>query len=412
MAANIFTGAVNNNWGTAGNWSLGSVPTTSDGHVATFDATSPDCNMNLALAPVFNLDLSAYTNNFSNTAMIPVYGTSVVLGSGFGGTDNITLQLRTTISVTINGNEWLGTITGANSANTVTIDDDWTIKNLLGAAIGFNGNKKIYVKSNCTWHNGIFGNCTIELIGTGNFGGSAQYCTCPVIINTAGTITFVESIGNIGCRAQDLTYIAGTVDSTAVRLTAYNNANYNLDGITINHFYNNCNAGSVFLNSKLTANIITISGTNEQIFAGTHGFECNILIIDSNNYDRANTIKAGLTYKVNSEINFNTNNYPLRKQYLYSSTASSSAFLVLGANCKVIADNVFIRDIDCSGGKTMKTLHSTLTRTTNITNYTTYYFEDELPAVDQVEKLVSYGDVRGTVFTGTLAQGGAMAIMT
>ena len=60
MAANIFTGAINANTNNAGNWSLLSIPTFSDGNVATWGATSPNCTVNATLS-CNAVDFTGYT---------------------------------------------------------------------------------------------------------------------------------------------------------------------------------------------------------------------------------------------------------------------------------------------------------------------------------------------------------------
>jgi len=89
MAANIFqSGGVNNNWNTTGNWSLGAVPTASDGNIATFNASSPNCTVNIA-AVCNNIDFTGYTNTITMTNGITVSGNitlgSSMLISGAGG---------------------------------------------------------------------------------------------------------------------------------------------------------------------------------------------------------------------------------------------------------------------------------------------------------------------------------------
>ena len=88
MAANTFTGLVNSNYGTAGNWSLLAVPTANDGNTATFGATSPACTVNVA-SVCNSIDFTGYTNTITMTNTITV-------GSGASGT--ITLG-TTTVNV-------------------------------------------------------------------------------------------------------------------------------------------------------------------------------------------------------------------------------------------------------------------------------------------------------------------------
>ena len=67
MAANIFDGSTDGNWGTAANWSLGAVPLIGDGNVATFDATSPNCTINSTARACNGLDMTGYLGTLSGT---------------------------------------------------------------------------------------------------------------------------------------------------------------------------------------------------------------------------------------------------------------------------------------------------------------------------------------------------------
>ncbi|MEK9135042.1 MAG: hypothetical protein AAB451_01980, partial [Patescibacteria group bacterium] len=74
MAANIFDGSTDSNWGTAANWSLNAVPTATDANVATFDATSPACTVNAPNRVCNGLDFTGYTNTITMTFQITVSG--------------------------------------------------------------------------------------------------------------------------------------------------------------------------------------------------------------------------------------------------------------------------------------------------------------------------------------------------
>ena len=71
MAANIFTGATNSLFSVATNWSLGTVPTSTDANTATFDATSPNCTVNVS-SNCQSLDFTGYTNVLTMTFILTV----------------------------------------------------------------------------------------------------------------------------------------------------------------------------------------------------------------------------------------------------------------------------------------------------------------------------------------------------
>lgn len=63
MSVNVFqSGGADNNWSTPGNWSLGAVPTATDGHVTTFGGASPVC--------VLDCDAHASALDFNGTQSI------------------------------------------------------------------------------------------------------------------------------------------------------------------------------------------------------------------------------------------------------------------------------------------------------------------------------------------------------
>src|SRR5688572_28388140 len=65
MAVNLFTGATSDSWAVATNWSLGAVPTATDGHVATLDATSPNCDLTGSNRVANALNLTGFTGTLS-----------------------------------------------------------------------------------------------------------------------------------------------------------------------------------------------------------------------------------------------------------------------------------------------------------------------------------------------------------
>ena len=436
MAANIFTGATDSNWGTATNWSTGAVPTGADGNVATFDASSPDCTVNSSNRVCHYLDMSAYANKISgDTAnrMLSVYST-VTLGASMDN-DSLSLSIRNTCTITFNTYEWKGTVIfGLGGAGiTYTLADDiamytWT---QINGSSTFTGTKNIYIRNNITCETSCFSaNCVCNLIGVNQtINASTGYgFIIPIVMNISGTLTITNTtVGTGVTHLHSFTETAGTIDDSGCRVWFSSNAAITA-GATLDtsHKWNSIIVGSsvggstsVTLNDTLNASTLQIGGSDGSTsMIGTDGFNVDNLVLNligSGYYTgRYIALKSGNTYVVNTSIVVNSNtDWKYNRMMFISTTATSSAILNLGVNCWMDVSGIQITDIDCSGGKTMKVLRASLTRTTNITNYTTWYFADELPAVADVKTGTTYGDARGTVFTGTLASGGgAMAIMT
>jgi len=121
MAINLFTGAINANTGTAGNWSLGTVPTSSDGHVATFDATSPNYTVNVALS-CNAIDWTGYTNTGTHSATITSSG-NMTFGSGMNIIGASALSMIVSATLTTNGYQWPNNFTFAGVTQTYILAD-------------------------------------------------------------------------------------------------------------------------------------------------------------------------------------------------------------------------------------------------------------------------------------------------
>ncbi len=223
-----FSAVVTNaNWGSTQNWTQGTVPTSTDTHTTTFDATSPACTVDTSNRACYILDMSAYVNTITMTFGIEVYG-SITLGSGMTMSGGGALQSytpTTAITLTSNGCYVPYLILSGVGAHTKTFADNWDVGILEGGItsttliLTLNG-FKILVRDN--WSLGatarlVAGTTTIELSGGGAtaWGGTSAVQSVwsnPIIINkSAGTLTFGAFI-TVG--SGTLTYTAGTVDAS------------------------------------------------------------------------------------------------------------------------------------------------------------------------------------------------------
>lgn len=227
MAVNKFTGATNNNWGTATNWSLGTVPTATDGHIATFDATSPNCTVNTSTRPCNHIDFTNYTNTITMSFGIAVNGDCTlgasmnVVSSGPG------IQFTFNgCNATSNGKVWpanFGSTTAASGSGgvVITLLDDWVVTGSLsfatsissvgctlnGYSLTFGGGLSLFGNGNRS----LGGNTQLIANGTGTItSGVNSYCTPPLEINTSGTITFDTRFYK---RTSLFKYTAGTTET-------------------------------------------------------------------------------------------------------------------------------------------------------------------------------------------------------
>ena len=219
MAANIFTGATNSNWNTSTNWSLGAVPTGSDGNTATFDATSPNCTVNVS-AVCNSIDFTGYTNTITMTNQIQSNG-NITLDSGMLISGSGALVCAETATLTSDGKTWPNALTLQGTSKTRTLADDWTVTglvNLAGATTNVLNGNNLYCQDSLTQANQIIsGTTTIHLIGTGTWSVSGTTSLRNnLVFNTAGTITVS---GTVTHNTGTITYVAGTIVTTGSTLT-------------------------------------------------------------------------------------------------------------------------------------------------------------------------------------------------
>jgi hypothetical protein len=244
----IFTGAVNSNWGTAGNWDTGVLPSaTLAGTDAIFNASSPNCTVNVA-GVCRNLNFTGYTNTITMTNGITVGSTSsanpghtVTLSPtmDISGTGTIQTRANGNTNLRSNGRTWPNAFGIANVAvatnPTVTLLDNWTISGNLFIAPGgapvvtFSGaftinagaNVTIQAAGNTSSINATAGSLsTIRMTGTGafSFTGVTRGFGLNLIIDAPGqTVTLgpIAGYGGIGSVAgSTFSYVAGTVVCT------------------------------------------------------------------------------------------------------------------------------------------------------------------------------------------------------
>lgn len=231
MAVNLFTGATNANWGTATNWSQGTVPTATDGHVTTFDATSPNCSQNVSGGVCNSIDFTNYTNTITMNNSISVSG-DITLGSGMTAVGSAQLVINKTGNVTSNGYVWPLRFLFGGTAQVYTLQDDFyvtgsmTLAGTTSLTINNNGTAKTLYAGDTL--NGGSGGCAgtakIVMNGTGQIATTAAIRN-DLDFNTTGTITIGTNFRYAG---GTLTYVAGTID------TITNNSTFTigLSGVT------------------------------------------------------------------------------------------------------------------------------------------------------------------------------------
>ncbi len=276
MAANIFTGATNSNWGTSTNWSLGTVPTASDGHVATFNGASPACTVNASNRVCNAIDFTGYTNTITFTFNITVSG-NVTLSATMTFSGAGTLLVSAASTLTSNGKTVNIPFTLSGNV-THTLADNWTVTGNLNVGSNttqtINGNT-LNVGSNFQVNPGatgvITGTTSFVLNGTGTvtYNASGGSFRNNLTINTAGTITFASGATFI-TGTNTLTYTAGTVVTAGATISIIGATTINLNGIVIESLVITGQATTMTLSSNLSCvNLTCVTGTLGLVLNGS-----------------------------------------------------------------------------------------------------------------------------------------------
>lgn len=241
MAANTFTGLVNNNWNNLGNWSTGAVPTAADGNVATFDALSPNCTVDGTNRVCCAIDFTNYTNTITFSFNVTVGGGglgTITLGASMVAAGTAALIGGSVAgTLTSNGKAWPGnggatpslTLSGTT---TQTLADSWVVD---GTFNGPNGTNLTLNNSGGAQTLTLKGGTVNLVIGSGIFLGTAGVIiggsgNQTVTVSTTGTLrsnlTWNSSGGTITLPAQLFTYTTGTMTYTA--------GTFSLAGSTLN----------------------------------------------------------------------------------------------------------------------------------------------------------------------------------
>lgn len=326
MAVNTFTGSVDNLWGNAGNWSLGTIPTSTDGHVTTFDAASPACTLT-GYAPCYKLDMTNYTGTLTfGIYALAVYDNSIIFGSGatlsMAGGYLWSYANNLNVSIKSNGCYVPYLYLGGINPHTITLLDNFNVgtfkhcltTNVLLTVNGF----KILVNDNYDLDIGLRtmdGTTVIEFTGGANcsWGGTVNSALVsnPIIINkSGGTLTLGPYIYlNTGCI---LTHISGTVDAGTGVFVA-KGVTFNVGtGVTFNSLYI---AGTSTFNTDTycitllvgqfgnttMAGVANINMTNLRLLPISAGYQLNLIkdISTTNLYLNNNQYNVGYSLRLN-----------------------------------------------------------------------------------------------------------------
>lgn len=232
MAVNLFTGATNNNWGTAGNWSLGTVPTATDGHVTTFDATSPNCTVNASNRVCNAIDFTGYINTITMTFTITVSG-NITYSSTMNVSGTGLMAVNGTCTLTSNGYSWPNNFNFSGSVTTTLVGNFIILGQIgLSSAVSpvVNRTTSETLSSNGFNMNGSAFSGTAEIILTG---GTWSHASASYISNNLTLSGNVTVSGNVYYQTNTLKYASGTITVTGSQLVL-RTCNLDTDGMIWN----------------------------------------------------------------------------------------------------------------------------------------------------------------------------------
>ena len=372
MAVNLFTnGAGGNTWGTAGNWSLGTIPTASDGHDTTFDATSPNCTVNASNRVCNRITFVGYTNTITMTFRITVSG-NVTLDAGMGISGSGDLVINTGSTITSNGKTWPNNLSSTGSSVTLTLVGDLIINGLLtiGSVQTLNKTTTETLTLNGGLNIGIVSTTSswvgsAKVILTGGTWSHSNLGNVGLNLDIQGNVTIS---GNVYYRNGTITYVSGTITVTSSTLNLVTSCTLATSGITWNNItLSNTTALTYTINSLLSASgTLTIGTGATTTFAGTAGFSVGTLSCANTTATTIN-FKESITYTITTFLSA----YFSRTGSIVlftSSHATTKANLVLsnGAACNCLAS--FTR-IDASGGRPIRSWNGAITDCINIVNF-------------------------------------------
>ena len=282
MALNYFTGSTPGNFGSASNWTLGTVPT-NNGDTIIFTSSSPTCSVAL-VGTCSIIDFSSYTRTITFTQNINAYG-DVTLGPNMktAGVNGITINA--TASLKSNGYTFSQPLT-LNNVVTYTLVDNWNQNALLTcnpigtgqptASLIINNNN-FYCYKNLTFGGGVStmmrGSTIFNMVGNdGTYIWSHTNISLNTIVVNMGTGTFSYTGAGNGSNGfgGTLSYLSGgygagplfmSTGTYPVTLNWNGRTTYLPINIWSGGAINLILSSDVYINTIIGAGLVTLVGT-------------------------------------------------------------------------------------------------------------------------------------------------------
>jgi hypothetical protein len=405
--ATITAASGGGDWTTGSTWVGGTVPTVTDD--AVLGASSGNVNVTSG-ATCKTLTCTGYTGTLNTNAQSLTVAGSITLGSGMTVSGTGTLVMSATGTLTSNGVSCACSFTISFGTGTLTVADNAvfagnfskssttasTANGTSSATLSFGGSLSVLGT--------LSGTLKLIATGTGTWTGSsntARYLGLDFDINCgSGTLTFASSDPRFG-GGKTLKYVSGTVVSIE-NIGISNSCTLDLNGITIEAITVDDTAATITLNSNLS--VTTLTATMAITWAGTGRATINTYVLSNStqtfnasdhvittmrvtgsncliagNYTVSITnliLSASTILKKTSGTELTVENIEAgtanATTTIRSETASSSFNLNLTGTSATSMKlwQVTFTDVVANGQKIWNYQGGTLTRTTNIENFT------------------------------------------
>jgi hypothetical protein len=267
----FISGGTDNNWGTANNWNPSGVPASNDGYIATFNASSPNCVINVT-ASCNAFDATNYTGTLTVSNTLSVYG-NITFGASMIFVGSSFFSIFANSIITSNGKTLPGPYIGIGNGVTITLIGNATCADLTpnGSCVINNTTSETLTCTNgiesSSQMRTVTGNCPLIVTGGGFYNVNISN---PVTI--AGNVSFNQTnpTGTSCYFGGSVTYSSGTITSTGDNV--YFLAGSSINGFTSANYIDNAyfqGAGTVTLNSNFYCNGLNLgTGTNTCVLSG------------------------------------------------------------------------------------------------------------------------------------------------
>ena len=374
MAVNLFTGATNSNTNTATNWSQGTVPTVTDGHVTTFDATSPNYTVNAALA-CNNIDWTGYTNTGTHTNNVTVSG-NVTLDSTMASriTGSGSLFVNATGTLTSNGGTWINALTFTGTSQTYTLADNWTVSGTVtfaGATAQTINGSTLICNGNLTSTSPsvyVTGTTNISMQGTSTIVGSNGGYALNIDINTAGTISITNTMY---WKSGTFSYTAGTLSAGTSTINHFSAGSfvlslgaqtaYNVSLISTSALGTTLNCSGTLTLSSTILNTYAINCSGNLTMTGASSGSSTITMTGTGTWSGSGQVRNNLTIKstaiidIVGNVQFNTGTFIVE---LGAQVNASNSNLTVANTATTTFDisTIKLNNFYLGGGSTVNTL--------------------------------------------------------